>query len=232
MGQDQNYQDKSWLLPALEERLVEFQAAAPRWLLALQGNLPGAVRLSQQSGYPGAVTELVQANKSRKLSNGTWFGGVHHSSPRLATIAVFLLKKNKTPQNKTAWISPFRMLLALAGGQPAGWESWSPIRHLGAAAHMVAHRGCWAHSVQRGWGSWVIPPWDAKEKEPRTAVWNHPEGVTEKTEPKKLKRLCGLTVGGVWSSARWPSRQQIGLSNLPSGSPWPTLLSDLLFQRT
>lgn len=120
------------------------------------------------------------------------------------------------------------MLLALAGGQPAGWESWSPTRHLGAAAHMVAHRGCWAHSVQRGWGSWVIPPWDEKEKEPRTAVWNHPEGVTEKTEPKKVKRLCGLTVGGVWSSARSPPRQQIGLSNLPSGSPWPTLLSDLL----
>lgn len=100
MGQDQNYQDKSWLLPALEERLVEFQAAAPRWLLALQGNLPGAVRLSQQSGYPGAVTELVQANKSRKLSNGTWFGGVHHSSPRLATIAVFLLKKTKHHKTK------------------------------------------------------------------------------------------------------------------------------------
>lgn len=70
MGQDQNYQDKSWLLPALEKCLVEFQAAAPRWLLALQGNLPGVVRLSQQSRYSGTVTKLVQANKSKKLSNG------------------------------------------------------------------------------------------------------------------------------------------------------------------
>lgn len=31
--------------------------------------------------------------------------------------------------------------------------------------------------------------------------------------------LCGLMVGGVWSSARWPPRQQIGLPNLPIGPP-------------
>lgn len=86
MGQDQNYQDKSWLLPALEERLVEFQAAAPRWLLALQGNLPGAVRLSQQSGYPGAVTELVQANKTKKTYTTQW----SVVSENLAVIAIYI----------------------------------------------------------------------------------------------------------------------------------------------
>lgn len=148
MGQDQNYQDKSWLLPALEERLVEFQAAAPCWLLALQGNLPGAVRLSRQSRHSEQSQNLCKPIKARNWATVHDLVMLITPVPDWQPQLSFCLK-----QNKTIWISPFRMLLALAGGQPADWESWSPTRHPWTAAHMVSHGGGWGHSVQRGWGS-------------------------------------------------------------------------------
>lgn len=168
MGQDQNYQDKSWLLPALEERLVEFQAAAPCWLLALQGNLPSVVRLPQQSRHSEQSQNLCKPIKARNWA--TVHDLVLFIIPVPGWQPTFCLKKQKHRTKQKNLNLSYQNAAGLGRKAASRLGIMVLTRHPETAAHMVPHGGGWAHSVQRGWRSWVIPPWDEKEEGSRTAV--------------------------------------------------------------